>query len=986
MIRFYLILPVLLFAIVAHGQTSVLSSGGWFHFSTQNDGVHWLSYEDLEQLGIISAPVQSDLIRLFSNGPGMLPEENWLPRPEDLLEVAITVSDGADGLFGPEDYFLFYGTDQILWKFDFEEARFYHQNHLYDDKTHFFLTLDSGTGLRITEMVQDTTPAAFETSSFTDRQVHEEELFNIHHSGKKWYGEGFENSTEHSFTFHFPNIIQSQTAHCIVDLVSRSYGTGNTNNFELSAVGSSLSFEVENISGNYLNDLVRPAQETLSFSPEDEEIEISLQYEPYDLYSAAWINYIMVQAERELRASAATQLLFRQPQDTDTGSTTYTLEDYEPEFSIWDITDFHHPQKITGQQNGNIFEFTAPNDQLREFVCFSNTNLFTPEFEGLVPNQDLKSQAPAEAFIVTHPDFLAQAEALAAFHTAQNGLTVNVATTVQIFREFSGGAKDVTAIKDYLRHFYNQSENTGVTPRYLCLFGDASFDYKGHLFPGSDFVPTYESDNSYAIINSYCSDDYFGLLDFSDSNESLDAIDIGIGRLPARSVEEAQTLVDKIIAYHQPENTGEWQYNVAFIADDEDNNLHMTQANLLANNLEGNHCPLHLHKIYLDAFEQVALPEGDRYPEATEAILNRLSSGVLVCNYTGHSGFSNWSGEQVLTDSLIENLNNPHLPLFFMANCEFSRFDAPNHVGGSELMLLNANGGAIACISNSRPGYSSTNYAINNQFNSQLFNDENGTFLRLGDIIRITKNNSLSSTTTSHRSVNLLGDPMMRIRYPDLEMEITAVDGSPPGEVEFMLEPGAAVNFSGEVTNFSGDVQDGFNGEMSYLILDNKIPQITLGNDNFSPFEYTARMDTIATGTAMVTNGLFAFSAFMENGNTGSGNGKMLMYASNGAETATGCFTSFEVLTSTLNIAENNVLDAVFFPNPVQESLLISLSGEALPVQIEIFDGNGRVLQQMQRPSSASVEVSMKGFSSGSYFVRAMTQNGSATSRIIKVP
>lgn len=977
-------LPLLLFALSTSSQPAVLSSGSWYHFVTQQDGVHQLTYDELLQLGVLSSSVTTQSIRMYSNGPGMLPEENWIPRPDDLLEIPIAVFDGNDGAFGPGDYFLFYGTDQVMWKYHAAENRFSHQNNLYDDKTHFFLTFNEGNALRINTASYDSLSVTFEANTFTDRQIHEQELFNIHHSGKKWYGEDFQSTPSRSFTFQFPNMVSGQEASCVIDLVSRCYGAGNTNGFTLSTSGESLNFEVENISGNYLIDLVKPANKTLIFTPQSDEITVTVDYVPHDLYSAAWLNYITIQAERELRASPESQLHFRQPQALQTGATTYSIANFQPDFMVWEVTDFHQPKKINGALSENHFHFTSPNNVLREFVCFSPNSLLTPQFEGNVPNQNLKGQPPAQGFIVSHPDFLSQAMQLAAFHESHDGLSVNVATTDQIYREFSGGAKDITAIKDYLRFFYDQAGFTGVSPKYLCIIGDASFDYKGNMYPGADFVPTFESETSFGIINSYGADDYFGLLDFSDSNELTDGLDLGIGRIPAKSVQEAQSIIDKIMNYTLPEMAGEWQYNVMFSADDEDNNLHMSQANSLAENLLQNHCPIQMHKIYFDAFEQISLPEGDRYPDATAAIIDHINKGMLVCNYTGHSGYANWAAEQVLTASHIDNLDNDYLPLFFMANCEFSRFDAPHYVSGGELLLSNPQGGAIACISNSRPAYSSTNYAINTKFYQQLFARENGEYLRLGDIVRNAKNTSIHSSTTAHRSINLLGDPMLRLRYPELNMEIIDVSGAEFINNSYEINPNTPVSFTGNVTDFFGEFQTGFNGEMSYLVLDSKIPQITLSNDNFEPFSYTARTDTVAWGTAAVSNGVFDFTiANWQNGNDFLGNGKMLLFATDGSVSASGCFTEIQMVSSLTSIQNNRALQAVFYPNPVQEKLNISLSGNTLPVQLEIYDDAGRVLHQSKRSPSETIEISMHDYVPGTYLIRISTENGSVVARVI---
>ena len=87
-------------------------------------------------------------------------------------------------------------------------------------------------------------------------------------------------------------------------------------------------------------------------------------------------------------------------------------------------------------------------------------------------------------------------------------------------------------------------------PRYLLLFGDASVDYKGINKVATateriNYVPSYESRESLEPLQTYVSDDYFGLLaenqgEWLEGNDATnEALSVGIGRIPARSFEEA---------------------------------------------------------------------------------------------------------------------------------------------------------------------------------------------------------------------------------------------------------------------------------------------------------------------------------------------------------------------------------------------------------------------------------------------------------------
>ena len=61
----------------------------------------------------------------------------------------------------------------------------------------------------------------------------------------------------------------------------------------------------------------------------------------------------------------------------------------------------------------------------------------------------------------------------------------SVTTPDKIYNEFSSGAQDITAIRDFVKMIYDRSGNTA--PRYLLMFGDASYDYKDRVAAQQQF-------------------------------------------------------------------------------------------------------------------------------------------------------------------------------------------------------------------------------------------------------------------------------------------------------------------------------------------------------------------------------------------------------------------------------------------------------------------------------------------------------------------
>src|SRR5207245_2615066 len=99
---------------------------------------------------------------------------------------------------------------------------------------------------------------------------------------------------------------------------------------------------------------------------------------------------------------------------------------------------------------------------------------------GKVENQNLHALPQVQMVILTHPNFLPAANELADFHRTHDHLSVSVVTTTQVYNEYSSGAPDVSAVRDFMKMFYDRGF-IGNLPKYLLLMGDASYDNKNRL-------------------------------------------------------------------------------------------------------------------------------------------------------------------------------------------------------------------------------------------------------------------------------------------------------------------------------------------------------------------------------------------------------------------------------------------------------------------------------------------------------------------------
>ena len=474
--------------------------------------------------------------------------------------------------------------------------------------------------------------------------------------------------------------------------------------------------------------------------------------------------------------------------------------------------------------------------------------------------------------ILTYPGFLSAAQNIGQFHQ-EEGLKVFITTQELIFNEFSCGKKDPTAIKHFLKALYDNAVNEEEIPRYLLLLGDASYDQRPENT--TSYIFTWESENSWHRINSYLTDDYFGLLDDDESDRPQDLVDIGIGRFPVTDLQQANDIITKIKNYREKHTEsssgsiadfnqtpyGNWRNLVTFVADDEDNNTHMVHAEALSNRVKNEHPNFNLEKIYFDAFQQVSTPGGTRYPDVENRINDQVQRGTLIINYIGHGGEIGWAHERVLNIPTILNWTNMNnLALFFTATCEFARFDDYNRVSAGEYCILNPEGGAVALLSTTRLVYSSQNFNLANKFYNYVFLDVKNPDYRLGDITMLTKRAS-SGASTNHRNFSLLGDPALRLTYPTMDVNTTSINGIPSIDVETVIDTLnalAKVKFVGQV-DMEGQDPNGFTGTLFPTVYGKEKTLFTLGNDGETPFEYTTRKNVLFSGKSSVTDGQFEF-------------------------------------------------------------------------------------------------------------------------------
>ena len=875
---------------------SVLAHGNWYKIQLDKTGIYKVTYADIKAMGVDMATINPDKIRLFGNGGGPLPEANSISRYDDLSENAISVVTAGPGVFASGDYILFYGTAPNQITYNKSTRKFEHSLHLYSDYSYYFFNFDGATGLRIGDQPQVTLSPTYTCTGFTEGVFYEKDLLNFLKSGKEWVGERMDPGSQDFVLpeFNFPNITSGKPASVRYRVTAIAPGTTTfTVNVNGITVGSPSCGAMSTY--GYATDRI----ETKSFSTETNKVKVSFRYNGSGT-SIGWLDWVELNVPRDLKFTGG-QMAFADPLSVSSGSVTeFQLQASSSNITIWEVTNPVKVKRMLTTLQGDVSKFVLRTDSLRQFMAWDNTTFLTVKFTEKVINQDLHGIASTDMLIVTSGDFLDQANRLAGHHRTFDGFKVTVATNEQIYNEFSSGAPDIAAIRDFARFLYQKSE-AGSKLRYLLLFGDGSYDFKDRIPNNTNRVLTFQTKESLNSVYSYASDDFFGLLDTNEGNNAVGLIDIGIGRFPVNTTEQAKIAVDKCLFYanNSEASLGDWRNKLCFIADDGNSNTHFRQVEKQIFPLIRNIAPVYnVNKIYIDAFKQVSTPSGQLSPDVNNAIGTNIGNGVLLMNYTGHGGEIGWADEGILTVSEINSWTNyNHMPVFMTATCEFSRYDDPERISAGEHVFLNPLGGGIALFTTTRLANAGTNIELTLYFYDTLFSKYKGEYPRFGDVIAYAKNKMGTGDASLIRNFVLLGDPALQLAYPKNDIITTKINGHDIEQYTDTISAMMPMEISGIVSDAAGDKLTGFTGVIDVKVFDKARTLLTLGTDPGDyPATYTVQENYIYQGRATVSNGDFTFKFIVPRDIDYSfGRGKISYYAHNGVTDANGYSEKFVI-------------------------------------------------------------------------------------------
>ncbi|MDE6514418.1 MAG: hypothetical protein K2L03_00070, partial [Bacteroidales bacterium] len=551
----------------APATASVLSYGPTLRVGVETGGIYRITYEDLKREGLLKEAVPSGRIALYGNRAGMLPTRNVADIPDDLADLPVAMYDGGDGQFGAGDYFLFYGQSPVTWHYDAsEQPVFTHRQNTYSDRTYYFVGVNHPTeAARIGDAPRLELAAEQDLTSFPDYFCYEKDLYNIVSGGQAWYGESFNTSGETlTVPLSLPDISTeplytlSQTGTDNVQMCVAASGLTASGNGRLEIQAGATAGEI-NLPPIFSNTARISGLYTAAFRQTAADLPVKLTYYKSGGATRTYLDYIEILYQRQLRLYRG-ELLFRHPV-TDRKAANFRIDNAPSTTQVWDVTDPYAVKRLQPQASGSAIRLRAGGeDTLQTFLAFDGSAYRSPVFEGITAIQNLHGLPQTDYVVVTAPEFLSQAQEIARLHRERDGYRTTVATTTQVYNEFGTGMPDPSAIRLFVKMFYDRAAGADDRPRYLLLLGDASYDVKNRLGTNTNKIPTFEVPNAYSD-ESTATDDGFA---FMKADEGLDSpvggdyftyngtMDVAVGRLPVKTADEADAVVQKIDEYSYP--------------------------------------------------------------------------------------------------------------------------------------------------------------------------------------------------------------------------------------------------------------------------------------------------------------------------------------------------------------------------------------------------------------------------------------------------
>ena len=846
-----------------YAKSSVLSSGNWVKVGVDETGVYEISYETLRQMGF-SNP---EKVSVYGRG-GRVLSESFVSNAgvpvltDDLAPVKVLHEGG-------KLYFYGLGPDEISFETNstYETGGYFSRKsrNIYTFRGYYFLT-DSKPVASMTTQNYDTSASSIVIDKGVSYVYHElDSVQNTTGSGQLFWGEavGYPGLRKRTWNVSMPDAAGPKgVMECDIYFPSRDFGADATVSYGFSATSGYFTTPYQQNAALYY----APHQPRIApIEIPGDKGEVFVEFLGIDMGEFSNLDFWVVSYEsgiptmKDADGVNLNQRLIALP--TVVKNTNYQIAlTNSASLVVLDVSTATDPQRLTVKQQGPdgkvgvrsksktpvlvIFDKDQPQRQIcgyeKAYYQIENQNLHSYKEEG------------ADFLIITVPSLKPYAEELATLHREHDGIKVIVATTEEVYNEFSGGVPDPMAYRSFARMLYFSD----CKPKNILLFGPLNSDFRGVKVENdpSETIIAYQSPSISISRGAHNINDFYGMMsdkfrtDYYERND----VQIGVGILPIHFPSEARIVLDKIKNYLERTDHAYYLNRFTGVGGLGDDHTHEIQVR-----------DIYTHIRSFDNQSTIYTPLAiDAYgnTEGKKKFINQINEGCGMFSYFGH-GAEQFLGldRYFFNAGDVYQLRNRILPFALFGGCQITNTDR-GYRGLGETIVTATPYGCIGSIVSARDTWSGQNYEFFKQFYTSLYSQgmtasspRRSQPVTIGEVYKDVKN---YSTYSNELAYQLLCDPALVI--PSINRSISARTDMDDGTSA--LQPGDSFKLKGNVLDASGNPDASFNGEIVVRLNEPELqkPVGAVQNGSANPnLIYSYRDAQVGMTTAQVTNGAF---------------------------------------------------------------------------------------------------------------------------------
>jgi hypothetical protein len=745
-----------------------------YRITAQADGLYALTYSDLAAAGLPVDTLDPRSLRLYAMG----------------AEVPIRVPGEDDAKFDAQDVLLFYGRsiDSL-----FLEGLY--PTNKYTGTAVYWLTAacptgpcDSPRGLRMSAV--DGSGSGASPEPFAHREHIEKGLwyfssYPFEPDADHWYSDWVTPAVPRTYSFYAYNLPSGASAATLkLDLLGWSKNAHHlrvwvNNTLVLDGSPSWSDFTKYATTVSVASSLLVEGQN---------RVKIGIVLDPGVSTDTVYLNWLDI-TYRDSYAAESGSLAFGEDA---AGPWRYTVDKFATAaVDVYDVGDPFAPRLVTNTAIDGAgpyaVTFASGSDGPRKYLAVESSAWRKPASIEKVTRPsspyavaDLRDVGNrADYILITHGAFWQQAGMLAA-HRAGDMRAVMV-DIQQIYDQFNGGVMSAESIRDFLA--YTHAHWTSPAPAYVLLFGDGTYDMRKYRSAYNTYLPPFLAFVD-PDMGETAAENRFVVFEGADNLP-----DMSIGRFPVNTAAQAQTMVDKTIAYERDCECGAWNTNTLFVSDDLEggggsfyyysDQVADGYADPPANTVKFLPEYYNVKKAYLG---QTCDVTGNPSPatQCREEITSTLNlDGALFVSYIGHSTKEYWAAEHLLDKLAVASLSNsPCLPVALAMTCYEGAFHDADTDVLAEASVRQPGGGMVASFSPTGFGLAPGHDYLEKGIFTAWFHEG---ISHLGPSADFAKQYlDVNAPPGEHRDLidtfTLLGDPALKIKTVEACLSPTAVE------------------------------------------------------------------------------------------------------------------------------------------------------------------------------------------------------------------